>query len=602
LSKLAEYLPQDKYLETQKYFKNKHMDLVTKKCTFPYEYIDSLEKLKVENLPPIECFYSSLSESGVSEQDYAHCKNVWETFQIKNLGEYSDLYLTIDCLLLTDIFFNFRKVCLKHYKLDPAYYYTTPGLSWDAMLKITDIEFDLITDYDVFMTVESGIRGGLTQCSTRHAVANNPYLPMTYDPEQETSYIMYKDANNLYAAAMCEPLPYGGFEVIEDISSVADIESLDDEGPYGYIYVVDMKYPKHLHNEHACLPFLPECIKPPGSQCKKLLATLNDKKFYVVHYRALKQAVRFGLVVDKIHTIIKFKQSRYMKKYIDLNTALRQKAENEFDVAFFKYMNNAVYGKCMEQIRNRMNMKLICCQKQIEKCIKKSTFLDRTIYEENLAAVHFSKESVLMNKPVYVGQAVLDLSKTIMYEFYYSVMKQAYGPRVSILYIDTDSFIMKIICQDFYLDMTEMMNHFDTSNYPEDHQCFSNKNKKVLAKFKDEMAGTVISEFCGLRAKVYALKFLDLVLKKLKGLKKYALRSKIHFENYLECLRDMKKVLRTSYYSILSTKHSITTNKCTKVALSAYDDKRYIKKCGIETLPWGHYLIPNLEAQRSESL
>jgi len=397
---------------------------------------------------------------------------------------------------------------------------------------------------------------------------------------------------------MCEPLPYGGFEEVEDISEFNNIESLDDEGQYGYIYVVDIKYPRYLHNKHSCLPFLPECIKPPGSNCKKLLTTLNDKEFYVVHYRALKQAVRFGLVVEKIHTVIKFKQSRWMKKYIDLNTTLRQSADNEFEVAFFKYMNNAVYGKCMEQIRNRMNMKIISCQKPMEKCIKKSTFLDRTIYEENLAAVHFAKESVVMNKPIFVGQAVLDLSKVVMYEFYYSVMKQKYGKRVKLLYIDTDSFIMRIIFKDFYHDMKEMMNYFDTSNYPKDHPCFSNQNKKVLAKFKDEMAGKIISEFCGLRAKVYALKVLELVIKRLKGVKKYALRRKIHFDDYLECLKDMKKVLLTSYYSILSRKHCITTNKCTKVALSAYDDKRYIKQCGVKTLPWGHYHIPMLEENR----
>jgi hypothetical protein len=597
LAKLAEYLPQEQYIETQKYFKNYNIELVTKKCAFPYDYVDSLEKLQIKTLPPKECFYSSLTESHISDHEYENCKNVWKEFEIKNLGEFSDLYLTIDCLLLSDIFYNFRLVCMKHYNLDPAYYYTTPGLSWDAMLKMTGVELELMTDYDTFMTVESGIRGGLTQCTTRHAVANNPYLK-NYDPEQETSYIMYKDANNLYAAAMCEPLPYGGFKLVEDFSAMGDILSLDDEGPIGYIFVVDIKYPKYLHNKHSFLPFLPECIAPPGSQYKKLLATLKDKEYYAVHYRALKQAIQHGLVVAKIHSVIEFKQSRWMKKYIDLNTSLRQMAKNEFEMAFFKYMNNAVYGKCMEQIRNRMHIKIISCPKQLETYIKKATFLDRTIYEENLATVHLAKESVVMNKPIYVGQAVLDLSKVIMYEFYYTVMVETYGKRIALLYMDTDSFIMKIICRDFYRDMQKMLKYFDTSNYPIDHPCYSLQNKKVLAKFKDEMAGRIISEFCGLRAKVYALRVLEMVIKKLKGLKKYALRSKIHFEDYLKCLEDTKCVLLTSYYSILSTKHCLTTNKCTKVSLSAYDDKRYIKRCGIKTLPWGHYKIPSLEERR----
>jgi hypothetical protein len=601
LSKLAEYLPQNKFIETKNYFNNVNIEILTNKCTFPYEYIDSLEKLKITKLPPIEKFYSSLTESTISEKEYVRCQNLWKTFDIKNLGDFSDLYLIIDCLLLTDIFYNFRKVCMKYYKLDPAHYFTTPGLSWDAMLRMTGVEFELISDYDIFMTVESGIRGGLTQCSTRHAVANNPYLS-NYNPEEETSYIMFKDANNLYAAAMCEPLPYGGFEINEENISVGDIEALDDEGPYGYMFVVDIKYPTYLHNIHSCLPFLPESVKPPGSQNKKLLATLDDKKFYILHYRALKQAMQHGLVVEKIHSVIKFKQSRWMKQYIEFNTYLRQNADNEFDVAFFKYMNNAVYGKCIEQLRNRMNIKLISCDKKMNLYLKKATFIDRTIYEENLAAVHLARECVLMNRPIFVGQAVLDLSKVIMYNFYYNVMKKRYGESLTLLYTDTDSFIMKIICRDFYSDMKRMSKYFDTSNYPSDHPCFSTKNKKVLAKFKDELAGIVISEFCGLRAKVYAFKFLQCVIKRLKGIKKYALRSKIHFEDYIKCLTDTKLVLHTSYYSILSKKHCLTTNKCTKVALSAYDDKRYIRKCGIRTLPWGHYRIPRLEEKRISSI
>lgn len=597
LSKLADYLPQDKFLETKKYFRDRNIELVTKKCLFPYEYVDSLEKLNEKTLPSIEKFYSSLSESCITVDEYSHCKKVWDTFDVKSIGEFSDLYLTIDCLLLTDIFYNFRQVCLKHYKLDPAYYYTTPALSWDAMLKKTGVQFELLSDYDLFMTVENGIRGGLAQCTTRHAVANNPYLP-SYDPDEEASYIMYKDANNLYAAAMCEPLPYGGFEILDQIPTIEDILTLDDEGPHGYLFVVDIKYPKYLHNKHIYLPFLPECVRPPGSKLKKLMATVNDKEYYVVHYRALKQAMQHGLLVQKIHNVIKFKQSRWMKKYIDLNTALRKNAENNFEEAFFKYMNNAVYGKCMEQIRNRMNMKLVSSLKQLRKCLKKATFLDRTIYEENLAAVHFSKEFVVMNKPIFVGQAVLDLSKVIMYKFYYSVMKRIYGNKLTLLYMDTDSFIMKIICNDFYRDMTKLLKYFDTSNYPQNHPCFSMQNKKVLAKFKDEMAGKIIAEFCGIRAKAYAIRLLDLVLKRLKGVKKYALRSKIHFDDYLNCLRDTRKILYTSYYSILSRKHKLTTNKFTKVALSAFDDKRYIRQCGIKTLPWGHYHIPKLEEIR----
>jgi ribosomal protein L31E len=325
------------------------------------------------------------------------------------------------------------------------------------------------------MTVEKGIRGGLAQCSVRHAVANNPYLK-DFDPNQETSYIVYKDANNLYGAAMSEPLPYGEFEEVEDHSSIGPIEGLDDEGEYGYIFVADIAYPKHLHNAHASLPFLPESKLPPGGKHKKLLATLDDKDEYVVHYRALKQALKFGLKIKKIHKIIKFRQSRWMKKYVDLNTELRKKAENEFEVAFFKLMNNAVYGKCMEQIRNRLNMKLVSNEKSMTRSINNPTFIDRTVYSENLAAVHFAKEHIVMNKPIYVGQAILDISKVIMYEFFYSVLKPKYAQNIELLYMDTDSFIVFIKCKDFYKDLLEMLDHYDTSNYEKTHFCYSPYN------------------------------------------------------------------------------------------------------------------------------
>jgi hypothetical protein len=261
-------------------------------------------------------------------------------------------------------------------------------------------------------------------------------------------------------------------------------------------------------------------------------------------------------------------------------------------------MNNEVYGKCMEQIRNRMNMKLVSDEKSMSKSINQPTFIDRTVYTENLAAVHFAKENIVMNKPIYVGQAILDISKVIMYEFFYSVLKPKYSQNLELLYMDTDSFIVLIKCKDFYKDLLGMLEHYDTSNYEKTHFCYSPDNKKVLGKFKDETGGIPISEFCGLRAKVYALRVLDEIHKKLKGIKKYALKTKIHFADYISCLRDTSLIIRTSFYNIVSKKHILTTNKFTKIALSAFDDKRYILCDGVHTLPWGHFRIPELEDEK----
>jgi len=197
-------------------------------------------------LPSRESFYSSLTDDTVSESDYAHVANVWQRFSIRTLGEYSDLYLQTDVLLLADIFENFRDSCIASYGLDPAYHYTLPDFTWNAMLKYTHINFELLTDIDMVMFVERGIRGGLSQCSNRYARANNKYMPL-YDPSK-SSYLMYFDVNNLYGWAMCQPLPYADFRWVDDISNVMDI-ALDSST--GYILEIDLEYPQHLHDAHT---------------------------------------------------------------------------------------------------------------------------------------------------------------------------------------------------------------------------------------------------------------------------------------------------------------------------------------------------------------
>jgi len=248
LDKLASYLSKDKLRIMQREFCNlsaENFDLLTRKGIFPYEYIDCVEKLEDTCLPPRESFYSSLTGDTVSEVNYAHAVKVWQRFSIRTLGEYSDLYLKTDVLLLADIFENFRDSCVASYGLDPAYYYTLPGFTWDAMLKHTDINFELLTDIDMVMFVERGIRGGLSQCSSRYARANNKYME-SYDPSKPSSYLMYFDVNNLYGWAMCQPLPFADFRWVDDISNF-NVMNVALDSPTGYILEVDLEYPQHLH-------------------------------------------------------------------------------------------------------------------------------------------------------------------------------------------------------------------------------------------------------------------------------------------------------------------------------------------------------------------
>ena len=186
-------------------------ELLIHKGIYPYEYMDSWDRFEEITLPPASSFYSKLNMSGVSDQDYEHACKVWRDFEIANLGEYHDLYLRTDVILLANIFEAFRKVCLENYGLNPAHFYTAPGLAWKACLKKTSIRLKLLLDPDMLLMFERGIRGGITQSVHRWAQANNPYMGSEYDPSKPTRYLQYLDANNLYGWAMSQPLPTGGF-------------------------------------------------------------------------------------------------------------------------------------------------------------------------------------------------------------------------------------------------------------------------------------------------------------------------------------------------------------------------------------------------------
>ena len=258
--------------------------------------MDCWEKFDETTLPPKEDFYSNLNLED-SDEDYAHAQKVWDVFAIKNLGEYHDLYDQSDTLLLEDVFENFRNICLGIYEPDPVYFVSAPRLAQQACLKKTEVKLELLTDYDMILMIEKGVKGVICQATHRYTKANNKYMK-NYNKNIESSYIEYLDANNLYGWAMSQKLPVKGFKWVKQkkLSKFNEdfIKKYDEDSNTGYFFEVDIDYPKELFNFHKDLPFLPERKKV--EKVEKLICSIEDKEKYVIYIRALKQALNHGLI------------------------------------------------------------------------------------------------------------------------------------------------------------------------------------------------------------------------------------------------------------------------------------------------------------------
>lgn len=589
-----------------------NVDLLLRKGVFPYAWFTDESKLLETCLPDKASFYNDLTESHISDQDYEHACNVWSTFNMTTFKQYHDLYLMTDVLLLADVFENFRATSIKYYDVDPCHFYSAPGLAWNAMLKMTDVKLELITDINQYNLIENSIRGGVSMIPNRYAKANNPYLP-NHDSTKPTSYLMYLDCTNLYGTAMTQPLPYSGFRWLYDSElATFDVTTIPDDSEDGYILEVDLAYPDRLHDLHSDFPLAPErtfvtedMLSPYSktlqtqldiSQTKvsKLLTTLNDKTKYTVHYRTLKLYLELGLVLNKVHRVLVFKQSPWLKPFIDFNTDKRKQAKNSFEKDFFKLMNNSTYGRTLMNVRKHTDFKLVTTEKKLIKLTANPRMTNFVAFNENLAGVSLKKKTVFLNKPIYAGFTVLELSKHLMYNFYYNWAVAKYNKNVTLCMTDTDSLLISVNTQDIYKDIKQDLHLFDTSDYPPTHPCFSENNKKKLGTFKDETNSNPISEFCGLRAKCYSILQHDATEKKVaKGVPRTAIKKQLTHSDYRNCLFGNTEKLTTSNV-IRSDKHQLYTQSLCKLSLSPYDDKRYMLN-SVETVAYGHVKVRDLD-------
>ena len=609
-----------RYTSTNPYIKSKtDLNLLTDKGVYPYDYMNSWEKFGETKLPEKEDFYSKLYEENITDKDYARANIVWKHFDIKNLGEYHDLYLMTDVYLLTDVFENFRDMCLNYYGLDPAYYLTLPNYSWNAFLSLTGVKLQQIHIKEMYEMIENGLRGGMTQCSFKKVEANNKYMNEDYDKSKPSSYISYLDANNLYGLAMCKKLPYGDFKWHYGRMDEKRVMKYSDDDDTGYILEVDLDYPKELHDLHKDYPLAPEIMSisenmlsqvqkdihkyyygkdASDEKSNKLVLNVMDKKKYVLHISALKFYLQHGLCLRKVHRAISFKQANFLKPFIEFNTEKRKNAKNDFEKDLFKLMNNSVYGKTMENVRKHGDYEIVNTPERFQKLVNKPLFKHRYIINEDLVIVEKDKHTVELNKPIYMGMSILDYSKTHMYSFYYDVLKPKYDDKIKLVYTDTDSYVIEVETDDLYEDFKEINEYMDFSDYNVEHPNYDKTNKKVLGKFKDEMNGKIITHFIGLKPKAYCYKVYgdDKEHKKSKGVVKHKVSNQLSYKTYEETLnRNCKE--EVSFNTIRSKNHQIYSINQTKYALSNYDNKRYWFS-DFESLPFGHYAIRYLHNEK----
>ena len=630
----------EKFPLTVKHFTNKGYTLdqikfLFRKGVFPYDWTNSWDKFEKTALPRRKDFYSLLNQQNISKADYAYAQEVWQKFEMKNFGEYHDLYLETDVLLLADVFMNYTIMCLKDDGLDPSHYVSAPGMFNDSLYKSSGAEIKLLTDIDQYMLVEKGIRGGMSMVSQRYAKANNPQCP-DYDESKPKSYIIYDDFNALYSGAMTQYLPTEilGKVAPEEMPNILEIPIDAEEG---YLLEVDVEAPSNLHDLFRDYPLAPEKgIVPrnwlsPFNEAlvnnseigggkyvlgEKLLQTLLTKKNYVVHYRALQLYINLGMKVTKIHNALKFRQSPWMKPYIEENIRKRKIAKasgDEFGVMYYKLKNNAVFGKQMENVRKHMRVELLRSDedKRIKRLTSSPLYVGFKAFEGGITAIHMLKSQITLNKPMFVGQAILDISKAMMYNFWYGYIKPRYGEKACLLYTDTDSLIMWIETEDIYKDRAERPDLFDL------------KNSGDLFLMKDECKGIPIDEAVCLKPKMYSVlpvghdpkmpkteadfeKELEEEesrksqnikdwqkkhgIQKAKGVKKSVVKRELRHDKFLECLKT-RKITRHDMYGLRSYDHQIYLERVNKIGLNPYDNKRWILSDGIRTLPYGHWRI-----------
>ena len=545
-----------------------------------------MDIVRETQLTSIARFKNDLTGEECSLEDYGHAQRAWSEFECQTFSDFMLAYLKLDVYLLTDVFETFRHQALGEDELDPVHFVSLPHMTFVSAFKMTRESIHLLQDLEMYNMFERGIRRGLTFM--------NKHFARHKTTSKYTRRLAYIDQNNLYGSALSKPLPHSNFkwvdeETLEHLSNAENILKLDSEGDVGYYFEIDLIYPDNIKNNTKDFPLAPESgyvsedmFSPFMKQLRetldfkfrptrKLLMTQTDRYNYRVHYSILKFYLEMGMKIRKVHRIIQFNQKPFLKPYIDYNSRKRAQAQNAFQKDYFKLKNNALFGKTMEDVRKRTKYDIILGEEKLEKIHSSPFYHSTDIITEDLFGVKCIKPMVTLDKPIFIGQAVLDYSKLEMYRLYYQTLRQCPVIRhVDLIGGDTDSFLLAlkldigIRLNDVFLYLRDQ---FDSSNYPSTHPLYSIENKAKLGCFKDECAGERIKQMVLLRPKMYSILLKDKhIINRAKGISKHIVHKMTH-EKYLDVLLDHDCSEETMTI-IHSKNHHVTTKTFKKRGLS----------------------------------
>ena len=611
LEKLTESLKDEDYIHLKKHFPN-HWMLLKNKLAYPYEFYKTLEDYErpIEDLLKAanEAYFSKTTNKIPDQKEIDRTNTIIKLFNIKNGKELTELYNKADVILLADIFEKFIKASKTEFGINPLYNISLPGTTWSNGLKYTKLELELIKNVDLFQMFENGIRGGGIS-----GVFGDRFVE-----SDNNTVILHVDMNNLYGFAMLFHLPTGNFQIYENNSItesfIKEVLNTHDCSNTGYVLIVDLIYPDNIKYKTKNFPFCPEnkTINPvnfteymrehepkPHRPTSKLISDQTNKEYYILHYRNLKFYLRMGMIIKKVHRIVSFDQSPWLAKYIDYNTKKRAEAKSDFMKDYHKNLICSFFGKTMEDVRNRIKIEFVknTDERKILQFQSRLDFDGIHKSYQDYDSYTFKSNVVKMEKPIYLGFTILELSKLLTYETYYDKLQKYFGiDGIQIHYQDTDAIIMSVRSTDIVNDINKLQDQyemFDFSNLNKQHKLFSNDFKKIPGYLKIETPKSIyIDKFVCLRSKCYAYTTqLDGYENKLKGIVK-GYKKEISFDQYYNCLKNEKYDKTCKQFCIRSHDHNMFLQQITKKSLSPFDDKRplddkrkYINE--IESKPWG---------------